>query len=272
MNASMAFSNYLANAMLEKKPTMNLLVIGAPQVGKSMFINAYRAAVTNTLKWPTAPVGICGFYGTTSVEPFPNHPTEPSWMLIDTPGRFYDRENELLLEKLVEGMPWKTKLAGAKALTVSEVADLVPIAANAAHQCVIVVPATDLVEDYGWGNVLRLRSRYVAAPDAGQVVLYLKSLASMLRALLNDAAPFVLISKMDRLGGCNCYAAREAILALVGQCVPVNRVFFAAFPESTSAMSFKQNLTLDSTTRENLIQMHEEICFAVQWKRRVKDL
>jgi len=110
LNGSLTLTNYVANVAAERRPTMNILIVGAPQVGKSLFINTYRAAVTNNVKWPAAPVGICGFYGTTSVEPFPNHPTEPTWLCIDTPGRFYEAEDEAVLEKLIEGMPWKTKL------------------------------------------------------------------------------------------------------------------------------------------------------------------
>lgn len=272
LNASMAFSQYMATAMEEMRPTMNLLVLGAPQVGKSLFINAYRSAVTNNTKWPSAPVGICGFYGTTSVDPFPNHPTEPTWLCIDTPGKFYDAEDEAVLEKLVEGMPWKTKLVGKKAMSLADIENLTPIGANRAHACIIVIPANDLIEDMGWSNLMRWRNRYEPASDAEGVVLYTKGLVSSLRALMNDAAPFVIITKMDKVGGAGNTAARQAITALVGQCAPSNHIFFVAFSEDRSSLAMRRQMDLDPATRQELLRLHENVCFAVQWTNRVKEM
>lgn len=255
--------------VLKLRPTVNILVLGAPHVGKSLFINSYRAAVTNSTRWPTAPVGICGFYGTTTVEPFPNHPREPTWLCIDTPGRLYTTENEVLLERLVEGMPWKTRLLGPKALSLSQVEELVPIDANRADQCVVVVPATDLVEDNGWVSILLGRHRYSPAPQAASAVIYIKRLVSSLRGLMNDAPPYVVVSKMDKLGGADSPAACRAVSSLLGQCIPINRIFFSAFMEDLSSLSKGHTIELDSSTRNNLIQLHEAISQTVQWKDKV---
>lgn len=253
-------------------PTMNILVVGAPQVGKSLFINTYRAAVTGGLQWPKAPVGICGFYGTTSVEPFPDRATGSSFMLVDTPGRFYSAKDELLLGKLLRGMPWRSKLVGSNCLTSSEIEDIFPIAANETHQCVIVVPADDLVEDLGWTQTFLLQPRFAPATDADAVVLCIKGLVSLLRTLMNGEPPFVVISKMDKVGGCGNAALRQAILSLVGQCVLTNRVFFSGFTSDGTALELQKNLEVDHATRENMLNLHRDICFAVQWKERVNDL
>jgi hypothetical protein len=257
---------------LEAHNTTNILVLGAPQVGKSLFINTYRAAVTNTTRWPAAPVGISGFYGTTTVEPFPNHPREPTWLCIDTPGRLYTAENEVLLEKLTEGVPWKTKLLGPKALTLSQVEDLTPIAANKAHQCVIVVPATDLIEDEGWMSALLWRHRYRPTDDVAARILYLKTLTSSLRALMNDASPFVVVTKMDKFGGAGSRGACAAITTVLRQCVPVNRIYFTAAVENRALLATGRAMVLESSTKQNLVRLHEDICLAVQWGHQMQSL
>lgn len=248
---------------------MNILVLGAPQVGKSLFINSYRAAVTNTTRWPAAPVGVSGFYGTTTVEPFPNHPREPTWLCIDTPGRLYTAEYEVLLEKLTQGMPWKTKLVGPKARSLAEIEDITCIAANQAHQCVVVVPATELIVDDGWLNTLLWRTRYHPADGVADTILYLKSLVSSLRALMNDASPFVVVTKMDRFGGAGCAPGCAAVVSLLGQCVPVNRVYFTAAVENRALLATGRAMVLESSTRQNLVRLHEDICFAVQWRNQM---
>ncbi|KPA86658.1 hypothetical protein ABB37_00760 [Leptomonas pyrrhocoris] len=256
--------------VLETHNTMNILVLGAPQVGKSLFINTYRAAVTNTTRWPAAPVGISGFYGTTTVEPFPNHPREPTWLCIDTPGRLYTAESEVILEKLTEGMPWKTKLLGPKALTLSAVADLTPIAANKAHQCVIVIPATDLIEDEGWMSVLLWRNRYRPTDDVAARILYTKNLISSLRALMNDVSPFVVVTKMDKFGGAGSRGACAAVTSVLSQCVPVNRIYFAAAVENRALLASGRAMVLERSTKQNLVRLHEDICLAVQWGHQIQ--
>lgn len=258
--------------VLDTHRTMNVLVLGAPQVGKSLFINAYRAAVTNTTRWPAAPVGISGFYGTTTLEPFPNHPREPTWLCIDTPGRLYTAENEVILEKLTEGMPWKTKLLGPKALTLSQVEDLATVAANRAHQCVIVVPATDLIEDEGWVSALFWRSRYRPTSDVAARVLYLKHLTSSLRALMDDVSPFVVVTKMDKFGGAGSRGACAAVTSVLSQCVPVNRIYFTAAVENRSFLATGRAMVLESSTKQNLVRLHEDICLAVQWSHQLEAL
>ncbi|KPI87115.1 hypothetical protein ABL78_3827 [Leptomonas seymouri] len=258
--------------VLETHNTMNILVLGAPQVGKSLFINTYRAAVMNTTRWPAAPVGISGFYGTTSVEPFPNHPREPTWLCIDTPGRLYVAENEVILEKLTEGLPWKTKLIGPKALTLSAVADLTPIAANKAHQCVIVIPATDLIEDEGWMSALLWRNRYRPTDDVASHILYIKHLTSSLRAFMNDMAPFVVVSKMDKFGGAGSQGACAAVTAVLSQCVPVNRIYFTAAVENRALLAAGRAMVLESSTKQNLVRLHEDICLAVQWGQQLQNM
>ncbi|KAG5466567.1 hypothetical protein LSCM4_01719 [Leishmania orientalis] len=250
---------------LEKYNTMNILVLGAPQVGKSLFINLYRAAITNTTRWPAAPVGIAGFYGTTTVEPFPNHARQPTWLCIDTPGSLYTAKDEVLLAKLTEGIPWKTKLRGPNALTLSQVKDLSPIAANKAHQCIIVVPATDLIEDEGWMSTLLWRQRYHPCDGVADSIFYLKNLTSSLRALMNDASPFVVVTKMDKFGGAGSRAAQAALISILGQCVPVNRVYFTAAAEHRTLQGPGRTMVLESSTKQNLVRLHEDLCLTVQW-------
>ncbi|KAG5467096.1 hypothetical protein LSCM1_01277 [Leishmania martiniquensis] len=255
--------------VLDQSNTMNLLVLGAPQVGKSLFINQYRAAITNTTRWPAAPVGIAGFYGTTTVEPFPNHARLPTWLCIDTPGCLYTEKNEVLLEKLTEGIPWKTKLRGPNALTLSQVKSLFPITANKAHQCIIVVPATDLIKGEGWANWLLRRQRYRPSDGAADTVLYLKNLTSSLRALMNDVSPFVVVTKMDRFGGAGSRAACAALISILGQCVPVNRVYFTAAVEGRAPQGPGRTMVLESSTKQNLVRLHEDICLTVQWRNQM---
>ncbi|XQJ31443.1 hypothetical protein NXY56_007555 [Leishmania guyanensis] len=253
----------------KKHNTMNILVLGAPQVGKSLFINSYRAAITNTTRWPAAPVGISGFYGTTTVEPFPNHPQDPAWLCIDTPGSLYTEKDGILLQKLTEGMPWKTKLRGPNALTLSQIDDIPPIPANKAHQCIIVVPATALIEDNGWVNTLLWRNRYRSSDGAPDTVFYLKSLTSSLRALMNDASPFFVVTKMDKFGGAGSRAACAALISILSQCVPVNRVYFTAAVENRALFATDRTIVLERSTKRNLVRLHEDICLAVQWHNRV---
>ncbi|TPP44769.1 hypothetical protein CGC21_8010 [Leishmania donovani] len=258
-----------APQVLEKYNTMNILVLGAPQVGKSLFINSYRAAITNTTRWPAAPVGISGFYGTTTVEPFPNHARQPTWLCIDTPGSLYTEKHAVILEKLTEGMPWKTKLKGPNALTLPQIKDISPIAANKAHQCIIVVPATDLIEDDGWVNTFLWRNRYRPADGVDDIVFYLKSLISSLRALMDDASPFVVVTKMDKVGGAGNSGACAALVSILGQCVPVNRVYFTAAVENRALLATGRTMVLESSTKQNLVRLHEDICLAVQWRSQV---
>lgn len=272
LHSSRGGSFVFSPQVLEARQTMNILVLGAPQVGKSLFINTYRAAVTNTTRWPAAPVGVSGFYGTTTVEPFPNHPREPTWLCIDTPGRLYNAENEVLLEKLTEGMPWKTKLLGPKALTLSQVEDLTPIAANKAHQCVIVIPATDLIEDEGWMSALLWRNRYRPTDDVAARILYIKTLTSTLRALMNDVSPFVVVTKMDKFGGAGSRGACAAVTAVLSQCVPVNRIYFTAAVENRALLATGRAMVLESSTKQNLVRLHEDICLAVQWGQQMQSL
>ncbi|KAG5492933.1 hypothetical protein JKF63_01513 [Porcisia hertigi] len=254
---------------LEKIETMNILVLGARQVGKSLFINSYRAAITNTTQWPSAPVGISGCYGTTTVEPFPNHARNPTWLCIDTPGCVYTAGHEALLEKLVGGMPWKTKLIGPNALTPSQIKDLPPNAANRAHQCIIVVAATDLISDEGWINTLLWRNRYRPADDVAARIFHLKSLLTTLRTLMNDASPFVVVSKMDKFGGAGSTTARATLISILTECVPVNRLYFTAAVENAGLLSTDRTIVLESSTKANLLRLHEDICLAVQWSNRM---
>ncbi|GET93037.1 hypothetical protein, conserved [Leishmania tarentolae] len=258
-----------APQLLEKYHTMNILVLGAPQVGKSLFINSYRAAITNTTRWPAAPVGISGFYGTSTVEPFPNHAQQPTWLCIDTPGTLYTEKNTVLLEKLIKGMPWKTKLKGPNALTVNQIEDIFPIAANKAHQCIIAVPATDLLEDNGWINTLLWRNRYRAADGVADIVSYLKGLISLLRSIMDDASPFVVVTKMDKVGGAGNSEACTALVSILGQCVPVNHVYFTAAVENRALLARGRTMVLESSTKQNLVRLHEDICLAVQWRNEV---
>ncbi|RNF18937.1 GTP-binding protein [Trypanosoma conorhini] len=251
--------------------TMRVLIIGAPQVGKSSLVNSYRAAVTNNVKWPAAPVGICGFCGTTTVDPFPNHPTEPTWLCIDTPGRFYDAGSRQLLKKLCSGVPWKTRLAGNDALTPEELEKLPSVSENSAHQCIVVVPATDLIQDNGWMSVLFFASRYEAAPDAEGVIMNLQGLVSTLRSFLHDASPFVVISKMDLVGGAGSATARRAITSMLTRCIPVNRLYFCASPNDESSHEKKRLLTLDPDTRVSLIRLHEDLSLAFRWRKSLEE-
>ncbi|ORC91936.1 GTP-binding protein [Trypanosoma theileri] len=250
--------------------TMRILVIGAPQVGKSSLVNSYRAAVTSNTKWPAAPVGICGFCGTTTVDPFPNHPTEPTWLCIDTPGKLYDAKDQVLLERLFAGMPWKTRLAGKDALQLEQIERLPIVNENKAHQCIIVVPATDLIEDNGWMSVFQLKSRYSPAPDAEGVVMYLRNLVCTIRPFLYDASPFVVVTKMDLVGGAGNSLSRNLISSLLTQCIPINRLYFSASPDDHSTYGTKCRLVVDRDTRESLLRLHEDISMTFRWRKSIE--
>ncbi|RNF03234.1 GTP-binding protein [Trypanosoma rangeli] len=273
-NASFHGGRTVVSRLLQKQrltETMRVLVIGAPQVGKSSLINSYRAAVTNNAKWPAAPVGICGFCGTTTIDPFPNHPTEPTWLCIDTPGRFYDAGSRRILKKLCSGVPWKTRLAGNDALSPEELEGLPTVSENSPHQCIVVVPATDLIQDNGWTSFLFFMSRYEAAPDAEGVVMNLQGLVSTLRPFLHDASPFVVISKMDLVGGAGNTTARRAIVSMLTRCIPVNRLYFCACPNDESSHEKKLLLRLDPDTRVSLIRLHEDLSLAFRWRRLLEE-
>ncbi|RNC41224.1 GTP-binding protein [Trypanosoma cruzi] len=254
-----------------QRETMRMLIIGAPQVGKSSLVNSYRAAVTNNTKWPAAPVGICGFCGTTTVDPFPNHPSEPTWLCIDTPGRFYDAGSQQLLQKLFLGVPWKTRLAGKDALRPEEIERLPVVSENSAHQCIVVVSAIDLIQDNGWMNVFFWKSRYESAPDADGVVMNLQGLISSVRSFLHDASPFVVISKMDLVGGAGNAAARRAISSMLARCIPLNRLYFCASPNDESSYETKHPRTVDLDTRVSLIRLHEDLSLAFRWRRTIEE-
>lgn len=260
--------------IMPKKNTvevMRVLVLGAPQVGKSALVNSYRAAVTNNLSWPAAPVGICGFCGTTTVEPFPNHPTEPTWLCIDTPGKFYDAGDEGLLRRLFTGVPWKTRLAGKDALRPEELENLSTVSENSAHQCILVIPATDIVEDNGRMSLFFFKPRYDLAPDAEGVVMYLTTLISSARFFLHDASPFLVITKMDLVGGAGNMAARRLITSLLSRCIPLNRLYFCASPADQSSYETKSIFVLDPETRKSLIQLHRDLFLTFRWRMAIKN-
>ncbi|KAH9601449.1 hypothetical protein LSM04_002030 [Trypanosoma melophagium] len=252
------------------RETMHILILGAPQVGKSSLVNSYRAAVTSNTKWPAAPVGICGFCGTTTVDPFPNHPTEPTWLCIDTPGKLYDAEDQLLLERLFTGMPWKTRLAGKDALRSEQIERLPVVSDNKAHQCIIVVPATDLIEDNGWMSFFQLRPRYSPAPDAEGVLMYLRDLVCTVRPFLYDASPFVVVTKMDLVGGAGNSLSRNLISSLLSRCIPTNRLYFSASPDDHSTYESKSRHNIDCDTRESLLRLHEDISMTFRWRKSIE--
>ncbi|EAN76897.1 uncharacterized protein TEOVI_000102100 [Trypanosoma equiperdum] len=246
--------------------TMRVLFIGCPQVGKSSLINCYRAAVTGNTMWPAAPVGICGYCGTAIVDPLPNHPRAPTFLCIDTPGKFYGNENQLLLSKLFAGIPWKTRIEGDGALTAEELEKLSPVPENKPHHSVLVVPATDLVEDGGWGSVFQLKSRYFAAPAAGGVVESLRDMIGSIRALQDDASLFVAVTKMDLVGGADNPVSRRIISTCLSRCVPVNRLYFCACPGDESSYERRGFPQVDQSTRLSLLRLHEDLSLSYHWK------
>ncbi|KAG8343520.1 hypothetical protein ERJ75_001745100 [Trypanosoma vivax] len=247
---------------------MRVLVVGAPQVGKSSLINYYRAAVTNGTKWPAAPVGICGYHGTVTVDPFPDSAVEPSWLCIDTPGKFYDDKELPLLSHLLDGLPWKTKLLGegGVASSLERLEELSAAPENKAHQCIIVCPATDLVRDHGWVAALQLKSRYESAPDANGAVSALRKIVAFVRSYFNGQPPFVVVTKMDLVGGAGNGAARRIIFHHLSYCVPVNRVYLCACPDDGPFCGVSGRTLLDQDTRMSLLKMHKDISSAFFWQ------
>jgi len=267
------FSGLTANRIFNQR-TCNLLVIGGTQVGKSSLINTYRAVVTHNEKWPMAPVGICGRYGTTVVDPCPNHSTAPTWLLIDTPGKTYmdidddDSDDAIVLSRLFEGVEWKTKLLGKGSISVSALSQQDPTPLHKAHQCIVVVNVCDLVVDKGRMRALRWADRYEPTPQAPLVVTYLQSLLHRIRELQEDTPPFVVVTQMDRMGGVACAGAREAALISLRKCATVNSIYFTACPSFDAGPRERENplaYTTDVDTRSEVLRLHQDIMSSVSW-------
>ena len=245
-----------------RKPCANILVLGPRQVGKSNFINAYRSVNTSNSKWPVAPVGVCGKYGTTSLDPCPNNPQSPSWILVDTPGRLYanlhsttassgsldsplgegaspqslsgrshtqdeyDGNDALLLTHLFSGLPWKTRLQGHKSLPLAELGELPTVEENRPHHCVVVLSARELLTVEG----SRIWPRYVPSPALPNLRKHMADFLEYLRHLLGERAPFIVVTHMDNFSWRKSAEAR--IRSELRAFVPVNRLYFVDLPES----------------------------------------
>ena len=267
------FSALSSNRLFNQR-TCNILVIGGTQVGKSSLINTYRSVITHNEKWPMAPVGICGRYGTTVVDPCPNHPTAPTWLLIDTPGKTYadvdddDSDDTIVLNRLFEGVEWKTKLLGKGSISVSALSQQDPTPLHKAHQCILVVNVCDLVTDKGLMRTFRFANRYEPAPQAPMVVAYLQSLLHRLRELQNDTPPFVVVTQMDKVGGVACVGAREAALISLRKCATVNSIYFTACPSLDAGPRERENpisFTTDVDTRSEILRLHQDVMSSVSW-------
>nr|CCC92928.1 conserved hypothetical protein [Trypanosoma congolense IL3000] len=245
---------------------MRILFLGPPQVGKSSLVNCYRAVLTNGTKWPAAFVGVCGYCGTTTVDPLPDNPKEPTVLCIDTPGKFYGSSEMMLLNRLIAGVPWKIKVAGKGSLTAQELEAAPIVPENKPHHAVLVVPATDLVEDNGWLSVIQMKWRYCPAQDAEGAMHALRELICTIRSLQNDASPFVVVTKMDKVGGVDNSAARSIICSCLSHCVPVNRVYFCACPDDESSYEERGVLHVDRHTRRSLLKLHEDLMLAYRWQ------
>eukprot|EP00758_Cryptobia_borreli_P015693 Tbor_TRINITY_DN6045_c3_g1::TRINITY_DN6045_c3_g1_i1::g.11448::m.11448 len=267
--------NFITPMKLFSRRTCNILVIGGLQVGKSSLINFYRSAVTHNERWPMASVGICGKYGTCSVEPCPNNPISPSWLLIDTPGKTYvnlesdESDDSILLSCLFEGVQWGTTLVGKGAKTVASLSQEEPIPSHRAHQSILVLNASDLIVDNGRFASIKWATRFEPQPQVNRVIEYLQSFLQKIRELQNDIPPFVVVTKMDKVGGVDCKGARDAILQSLRQCAPVNCVYFAACPSSDPGASGRDkmaSLEIDTPTRQELLRLHQDVICSVSWQ------
>ncbi|CCW68995.1 unnamed protein product [Phytomonas sp. Hart1] len=221
-------------------------------------------------RWPSAPVGRCGFHGTTSLDPYPDRLPCPSRVFVDTPGYCYEIGDGELLQKLVEGLPWKMRLVGMDAISLDEVKALVSVPSNRCCQCVVVIPATDLVEDVGWVQNLLWQRQYIPARDVEGVVSHLKKFVTYLQALPGNIAAFIVISKMDKVGGCENRHTRRVILDVLETCIPINHIFFSEFPVERGSVRSKSNYLPDNSTRESLRQLHEELYTCLDWMAYIK--
>ena len=259
----------------------NFLVIGAPQTGKSSFINHFRAVTTHSDKWPAASVGRCGKFGTTSVDPFPNRVAAPSWILIDTPGKLYDRldddnsEDSMLLARLFGGVPWKTRLVGRGAVPLDDVdCD----STHRPHHCIITVSAVDIVKDMGFMQKIWLKPRYVPSDHADELVKYLNTIVTKVRDLMGDRAPFVVVTHWDIVcpGSPNIDAVKAALMTL-GQCIPVGRCYFVSLAAQQSAALAMATTALgsghasldgavDAFSRKEMLRLHRDLMNDVTWQ------
>jgi hypothetical protein len=273
-----------------RRSCRNILVVGPSQAGKSSLINAYRAVVQGHSKWPVAPVGLCGRYGTCSIEHLPNSLYNPTQVLTDTPGRWFklsdestgvprtgdekegegegrnkderegagsknevDKSNDKqLLGLLFDGLP-KTKLVGPKAVKVS---DLCSDPSFKPHQCIVVLSALDLVQtegSYFW-------RRCVPKPEAESIRLQLRDLLDEIRSLQQDRAPFVVITHLDRL---QAYRAEACVRNILHTCVPSNRCYFVELPDSQAVSSHSS--VLHRRTVQEILKLHQEMMMDIGW-------
>lgn len=266
-----------------RRSCRNVLVLGPSQSGKSSFINAYRAVVQGHTKWPVAPVGLCGRFGTCSIEHLPNSLYNPTQVLTDTPGRWFKldgtnghpaqaearqlegevelaapkgqdekSEDQRLLGLLFDGLP-KTKLVGPKAVRVS---DLSSDPSFKPHQCIIVLSAIDFVQtegSYFW-------KRCVPKPEAENLRLQLRDLLDEIRSLQHDRAPFVVITHLDRLQG---YRAEPCMREILRTCVPSNRCYFVELPDSQVVSSHTS--VLNRRTVQEILKLHQEMMMDIGW-------
>jgi hypothetical protein len=267
------------------KPCWRVIVIGPPRSGKSSFINDFRAVTTHSDKWPVAPVGTCGKYGTTSVDPFPNRLSSPSWLLIDTPGRLHaDLENDMsddsiLLSRLFDGVPWKTRLVGSGALPMSEVSALEAVPSHRPHHCVITIAGHALVKDMGFMQRVWLRPRFVPADHSKQVVEELRGLVTKVRDLLGDRAPVVVITHWDLVcGRTPSLDAVKAALQVLDSCIPAGRCYFVSVAaqqstalsmssghDASSSVHHQLDEAIDAFSRKEMLRLHRDVTNDVLW-------
>jgi hypothetical protein len=159
--------------------------------------------------------------------------------MVDTPGRVYDdladesSDSSLLLSCLIAGVPWKTKLCGRGALSISEISNGPSVPQNAAHHVIIVFSAHDLIHDEGWGAILHWKRRYSPSAHASEMIRYGEQLVASVMNLLGTA-PYVAVTHLDNFGGVSNSRAISAASAVLRQFIPVERSFFVCCDSSPS--------------------------------------
>eukprot|EP01062_Namystynia_karyoxenos_P003041 TRINITY_DN11068_c0_g1_i1.p1 TRINITY_DN11068_c0_g1~~TRINITY_DN11068_c0_g1_i1.p1 ORF type:complete len:507 (+),score=120.26 TRINITY_DN11068_c0_g1_i1:68-1588(+) len=226
----------------------NIVVLGEQHAGKSAFINTYRRAITGHELWAKAPVGRAAQRGTDCFEPYYDQQQERArWVLADSAGRPLRKieQVEPIYRRMLNGMEWKVDLC--RETGPGNWREAREVAENAADHVILVVRATDVVQDRGIWQSLDGGGRFEGKLDR---VSGLQSHFRWWEQELGNA-PFVVVTHMDRLSGYMLGGSAEKVVKdALGTVVHKNRVFCICNPDDPADITQDTARTLRKLHRD----------------------